>query len=156
MVASVIKATGEMAKEAWCSPAPGLTDRIDIGNMVIGFEASGLPLIFGGDLTSEIKSVVDAVASGKHAAIAIDILFKEGKQAIYQSLKKCAIAALDIKGDTETTVVAWAGDGGTFDIVHQALSGAAERNEDIIYVCYDNEAYMNTGIQRSSSTPYGA
>jgi pyruvate/2-oxoacid:ferredoxin oxidoreductase beta subunit len=65
-------------------------------------------------------------------------------------------AALDIKGDTETTVVAWAGDGGTFDIGFQALSGAVERNEDIIYVCYDNEAYMNTGIQRSSSTPYGA
>ncbi|WDN88435.1 2-oxoisovalerate ferredoxin oxidoreductase, beta subunit [Desulfosarcina sp. BuS5] len=65
-------------------------------------------------------------------------------------------AALDMKGDTETTVVAWAGDGGTFDIGFQALSGAVERNENIIYVCYDNEAYMNTGIQRSSSTPYGA
>jgi pyruvate/2-oxoacid:ferredoxin oxidoreductase beta subunit len=65
-------------------------------------------------------------------------------------------AALDIKGDTETTVVTWAGDGGTFDIGFQALSGAVERNEDFIYVCYDNEAYMNTGAQRSSSTPYGA
>lgn len=65
-------------------------------------------------------------------------------------------AALDIKGDTETTVVTWAGDGGTFDIGFQALSGAVERNEEFIYVCYDNEAYMNTGIQRSSSTPYGA
>jgi pyruvate/2-oxoacid:ferredoxin oxidoreductase beta subunit len=65
-------------------------------------------------------------------------------------------AGLDILGDTETTVVAWAGDGGTFDIGLQALSGAAERNEDIIYCCYDNEAYMNTGIQRSSATPYGA
>jgi pyruvate/2-oxoacid:ferredoxin oxidoreductase beta subunit len=65
-------------------------------------------------------------------------------------------AALDIKGDTETSVVTWAGDGGTFDIGFQALSGAVERNEDFIYVCYDNEAYMNTGIQRSSSTPYGA
>jgi pyruvate/2-oxoacid:ferredoxin oxidoreductase beta subunit len=65
-------------------------------------------------------------------------------------------AGLEMVGDTETTVVAWAGDGGTFDIGIQALSGAAERNEDIIYVCYDNEAYMNTGIQRSSATPYGA
>ncbi len=63
-------------------------------------------------------------------------------------------AALDIQGDRETTVVAWAGDGGTVDIGLQALSGAAERNEDILYVCYDNEAYMNTGIQRSSATPY--
>jgi pyruvate/2-oxoacid:ferredoxin oxidoreductase beta subunit len=65
-------------------------------------------------------------------------------------------AALDMKGDTEITVVTWAGDGGTFDIGFQALSGAVERNEDFIYVCYDNEAYMNTGVQRSSSTPYGA
>ena len=64
-------------------------------------------------------------------------------------------AALDMKGDTETTVVGWAGDGGTFDIGFQALSGAVERHEDFIYVCYDNEAYMNTGVQRSSSTPYG-
>ena len=64
-------------------------------------------------------------------------------------------AAKQIQGK-DTTVVAWAGDGGTFDIGLQALSGAAERNEDILYVCYDNEAYMNTGIQRSSSTPLGA
>lgn len=65
-------------------------------------------------------------------------------------------AALDVQGDTETTVLAWAGDGGTFDIGLQALSSVAERNEDILYVCYDNEAYMNTGVQRSSSTPRGA
>ena len=65
-------------------------------------------------------------------------------------------AALDIKGDTETTVIAIAGDGGTFDIGMQALSAAAERNDDYIYICYDNEAYMNTGIQRSSATPWGA
>ncbi len=65
-------------------------------------------------------------------------------------------AALDMRGDEETTVVTWAGDGGTFDIGFQALSGAVERNENFIYICYDNEAYMNTGIQRSSSTPYGA
>lgn len=63
-------------------------------------------------------------------------------------------AALDLQGDTETTVLAWAGDGGTFDIGLQSLSGAAERNENIIYICYDNEAYMNTGIQRSSATPF--
>ncbi len=65
-------------------------------------------------------------------------------------------AGLEMVGDTETTVVAWAGDGGTFDIGIQALSGTAERNDDILYICYDNEAYMNTGIQRSSATPYGA
>jgi pyruvate/2-oxoacid:ferredoxin oxidoreductase beta subunit len=62
-------------------------------------------------------------------------------------------AGLRAKGVEDVTVVAWAGDGGTFDIGFQALSACAERNEDILYICYDNEAYMNTGIQRSSSTP---
>ncbi|MBT8370848.1 MAG: pyruvate synthase subunit beta [Deltaproteobacteria bacterium] len=64
-------------------------------------------------------------------------------------------AALEMRGDSETTVLSWAGDGGTFDIGFQSLSGAVERNEDCIFVCYDNEAYMNTGVQRSSATPYG-
>ena len=65
-------------------------------------------------------------------------------------------AGLRLKGDNETVVMTWAGDGGTFDIGLQALSGAAEREDDLIYVCYDNEAYMNTGVQRSSATPHGA
>ena len=56
---------------------------------------------------------------------------------------------------TDTQVVAWAGDGGTADIGLQALSAAIERVEDFIYICYDNEAYMNTGVQRSSTTPKG-
>jgi len=64
--------------------------------------------------------------------------------------------ALLAKGDDDTVVVALAGDGGTSDIGFQALSGAADRNEDIIYCCFDNEAYMNTGIQSSSSTPQRA
>lgn len=58
--------------------------------------------------------------------------------------------------ENEMTVLAMAGDGGTADIGIQALSGAAERDEDFIYVCYDNEAYMNTGTQRSGLTPSGA
>jgi Pyruvate:ferredoxin oxidoreductase and related 2-oxoacid:ferredoxin oxidoreductases, beta subunit len=52
--------------------------------------------------------------------------------------------------------VGWAGDGGTVDIGIQALSGAAERGANFIYICYDNEAYGNTGLQRSGATPYGA
>lgn len=62
-------------------------------------------------------------------------------------------AALEVRGDDETLVAVWGGDGGTFDIGLQALSGAAERNEDFIYICNDNEGYMNTGTQRSSATP---
>lgn len=64
-------------------------------------------------------------------------------------------AAFDVLGK-KPNVVAWAGDGGTYDIGLGTLSGAAERNDDMIYVCYDNEAYMNTGVQRSSATPPGA
>jgi pyruvate ferredoxin oxidoreductase beta subunit/2-oxoisovalerate ferredoxin oxidoreductase beta subunit len=64
--------------------------------------------------------------------------------------------ALISQGKEDFNVIAWAGDGGTFDIGLQGLSGAAERKEDIIYICYDNEAYMNTGIQQSSATPPGA
>ncbi len=67
-----------------------------------------------------------------------------------------AAAALEAKGEKDVVVMAWAGDGGTFDIGMQALSGVAERNDNILFVCYDNEAYMNTGIQRSSATPAGA
>ncbi len=63
---------------------------------------------------------------------------------------------LNARGHKNTTVVVLAGDGGTFDIGLQALSGAAQRNEDYIFVCYDNEAYMNTGMQTSSATPFGA
>lgn len=58
--------------------------------------------------------------------------------------------------DKRYSVVAFAGDGGTADIGMQALSGALERYHDFVYVCLDNEAYMNTGIQRSSATPFGA
>lgn len=58
--------------------------------------------------------------------------------------------------DKDTKVVAIAGDGGTSDIGLQALSGALERGHSFLYICFDNEAYMNTGIQRSSATPYGA
>ncbi len=64
-------------------------------------------------------------------------------------------AGLTILGNDHTTVLAFAGDGGTFDIGFQPLSGVVERNDDILFVCYDNEAYMNTGIQRSSATPAG-
>ncbi|MDR1313197.1 MAG: pyruvate ferredoxin oxidoreductase [Deltaproteobacteria bacterium] len=73
---------------------------------------------------------------------------------------ECAVETLRRKGrgpDKRIPVIAIAGDGGTADIGIQALSGALERgHEDFIYVCLDNEAYMNTGIQRSSETPFGA
>ncbi len=77
-----------------------------------------------------------AVASGIEAGI--KVLSRKGKYS------------------RKTKVVAMAGDGGTADIGLQALSGALERGHNLIYICFDNEAYMNTGIQRSSATPLGA
>ncbi len=78
-----------------------------------------------------------AVASGIESGL--KILMKKGRMA-----------------QQEIKIVAMAGDGGTSDIGLQALSGALERGHDFLYICFDNEAYMNTGIQRSSATPYGA
>jgi pyruvate ferredoxin oxidoreductase beta subunit len=85
-----------------------------------------------------------AFAAGAAAATGFDAAFKA---KAYRFPKK---------GYEDMTALVFAGDGGTTDIGIQGLSGAAERNSDIIYCCYDNEAYMNTGIQRSSSTPHGA
>ena len=65
-------------------------------------------------------------------------------------------AALRVKGDTATRVIAQGGDGGTVDIGMGTLSGMFERNDDVLYICYDNEAYMNTGVQRSGATPPAA
>jgi pyruvate ferredoxin oxidoreductase beta subunit len=65
-------------------------------------------------------------------------------------------AALKAKGRSEVRVVGQGGDGGTLDIGFACLSGMFERNDDVLYICYDNEAYMNTGVQRSSATPPAA
>jgi pyruvate ferredoxin oxidoreductase beta subunit len=73
-----------------------------------------------------------------------------GVETAYRSLKKQG------KLDKDINFIAFGGDGGTYDIGLQSLSGALERGHNFVYVCYDNEAYMNTGIQRSSATPFGA
>ena len=75
-----------------------------------------------------------------------------GVEAAYNSLKKQG----KLPEDEHTKFIAFGGDGGTYDIGLQSLSGAMERGHDMVYVCYDNGAYMNTGIQRSSATPHFA
>ncbi len=65
-------------------------------------------------------------------------------------------AALDVQGEKDVNLVVISGDGGTFDIGMGALSGMLERKDNVTYICYDNEAYMNTGVQRSGSTPHAA
>ncbi len=75
-----------------------------------------------------------------------------GVEAAYKALKRKGV----IHNDKKIKFIAFGGDGGTYDIGLQSLSGALERGHEFVYVLYDNEAYMNTGVQRSSSTPYGA
>lgn len=75
-----------------------------------------------------------------------------GAEAAYRSMKKQG----KLPKDVDTKFIAFGGDGGTYDIGLQSLSGAMERGHDMVYVCYDNGAYMNTGIQRSSATPHFA
>jgi len=101
--------------------------------------ASCSAIIQGGypDTSFKIPVVNSAFASG--AAVASGI-----------------VSALRIRGIENVNVVVWAGDGGTADIGLQALSGAANRQENMIYMCYDNEGYMNTGVQESGTTPFGA
>jgi pyruvate ferredoxin oxidoreductase beta subunit len=95
--------------------------------------------------TSWLKPFVHSAFENSAATIS-------GVEAMYQSLKKQG----KIPAHRKLKFVAFGGDGGTYDIGLQSLSGALERGHDILYICYDNGAYMNTGIQRSSATPYGA
>jgi len=94
--------------------------------------------------------------NGKHPTTALQVPVLHCAFASAAATASGVKAGLRARGDDETVVMVLGGDGGTFDIGLQAVSGAAERAEDIVYVCYDNEAYMNTGIQRSSATPVGS
>ena len=84
-----------------------------------------------------------------HTAFECAAATLSGAEAAYKSMKKQG----KLPQDEHTKFIAFGGDGGTYDIGLQSLSGAMERGHDMIYVCYDNGAYMNTGIQRSSATP---
>ncbi len=126
---------------AGCSLGIGLraiTKALD-GKMVMAVPASCLTVLGGMYPTSSVAVPWVNVAFPSTAAAASGLA-----------------AGLRATGRDDITVLAMAGDGGTADIGIQALSGAAERGEDIIYLCYDNEAYMNTGTQRSGATPQGA
>ncbi|MFH1282699.1 MAG: thiamine pyrophosphate-dependent enzyme [bacterium] len=85
-----------------------------------------------------------------HSAFENSAASCSGVEAAYKSLKKQG------KIDKDIRFIAFGGDGGTYDIGLQSLSGAMERGHKLCYICYDNQAYMNTGIQRSGATPFGA
>ncbi len=109
----------------------------------------------GPESTLVVPACCWSVINGPWHASAVAVPFLHCAFEAAASTAAGVSAAFAIRG-IPATVAAWAGDGGTFDIGLQALSGAAERGDDLLYVCYDNEAYMNTGIQRSSATPLGA
>jgi pyruvate ferredoxin oxidoreductase beta subunit len=121
--------------------------------------ALALRLLFkalGKNIILTIPACCSSIIQGPYpytsfAVPVLNILF-EGTGAAASGI----VAELQQRGLKDITVVGWAGDGGTADIGIQALSGAAERGTNFIYVCYDNEAYGNTGVQRSGTTPYGA
>jgi pyruvate/2-oxoacid:ferredoxin oxidoreductase beta subunit len=97
-----------------------------------------------------------SIIAGRHPDATLKLPLIHTPFAVAPSVATGIKGALERLGHEEITVMVWAGDGSSYDIGFGSLSAAAERNEDIIYVCYDNEAYMNTGIQRSSATPPGA
>ncbi len=103
----------------------------------------------------EVSSCISEYTAWKipwiHSAFENAAATISGVEAMYRSLVKQG--KID---DKEVKFVAFGGDGGTYDIGFQSLSGAMERGHDMMYICYDNGAYMNTGIQRSSATPFGA
>lgn len=112
--------------------------------------------VFGKDTVIVVPACCLAVIDGPFPLSATKVPFMHCAFETTAASAAGVKAAFEVLGKEHIQVVGWAGDGGTFDIGLQALSAAAERNEDIIYICYDNEAYMNTGIQRSSATPIKA
>ncbi len=110
----------------------------------------------GPNAVAVVPSSCTAVICGPHPNSALGI------PVYHTSLESSAASAsglrraLNAQGKTDTHVIVMAGDGGTYDIGFQALSSAVERNENILYICFDNEGYMNTGGQKSASTPLHA
>ncbi len=110
----------------------------------------------GEDAVGVVAPSCTAIILGGHPTSSARIPFIHGLLETGAAMATGARRGLAAQGRDDTAVVCFAGDGGTYDIGLQALSSAAERNEDILYVCFDNEGYMNTGGQKSTSTPQGA
>jgi len=113
-------------------------------NVVVGFATGCMEVI------STIFPYTSWEVPYIHVAFENAAAVISGAETAYRAFKKQG------KIDKELNFIAFGGDGGTYDIGFQALSGAMERGHNMIYVCYNNQAYMNTGVQRSSATPVGA
>jgi 2-oxoisovalerate ferredoxin oxidoreductase beta subunit len=110
----------------------------------------------GKDTIMSIPACCWAVIPGVYPARALEIPLLYTAFEVTGATISGIREALNVQGKENINVVGFAGDGGTADIGIQSLSGAVERGHNVFYIMYDNEAYMNTGIQRSSETPYGA
>ncbi len=140
-------APGPAAPELLCSghaACPGCVEPITLRHILA---------VLGPDTVAVIPPSCMAIIAGPQP-------FSSLRIPVYQPTLEASAAAasglrraLDAQGRHDTQVIVLAGDGGTYDIGLQCLSSAAERNEDILYFCLDNEGYMNTGAQKSSSTP---
>ncbi|MHA1504163.1 MAG: thiamine pyrophosphate-dependent enzyme [Candidatus Heimdallarchaeota archaeon] len=110
----------------------------------------------GEDVIMSIPACCTSVWQGPYPKSAINAPVLNIAFAAAASAASGISGALQAKGNKDTTVLAWAGDGGSVDIGLATISGAAERNDNMIYVCYSNESYSNTGVQKSGATPPGA
>jgi pyruvate ferredoxin oxidoreductase beta subunit len=112
--------------------------------------------ILGRQTIMVIPASCSAIIQGGYPDTSFTIPVVDSAFASGAAVASGIVSALKIKGNENVNVVVWAGDGGTADIGLQALSGAANRQENMLYICYDNEGYMNTGVQESGTTPFGA
>lgn len=112
--------------------------------------------VLGQDTTLVIPPGCSALFCGFGCETGIKVSAFQGNLENSAAIATGIRAGYAVQGNDHTHVVAFAGDGATLDIGLQSLSGMMERGEDVLYICYDNEAYMNTGIQGSSATPVGA
>lgn len=103
-----------------------------------------------------IPASCSSIIQGQYPRTAFKVPVMNVAFASSAAVASGVVAALKVRGIEGVNVVVWAGDGGTVDIGLQALSGSAYRQENMLYICYDNEGYMNTGIQESGATPFGA
>ncbi|MHA1188316.1 MAG: thiamine pyrophosphate-dependent enzyme [Candidatus Heimdallarchaeota archaeon] len=110
----------------------------------------------GEDVIMSVPACCTSVWQGPYPKSAINAPVLNIAFAAAASAASGISGALQAKGNKDTTVLAWAGDGGSVDIGLATISGAAERNDNMIYVCYSNESYSNTGVQKSGATPPGA
>ncbi len=110
----------------------------------------------GEDVIMSVPACCTSVWQGPYPKSSISVPVLNIAFAAAASAASGISGALQAKGNKDTTVLAWAGDGGSVDIGLATISGAAERNDNMIYVCYSNESYSNTGVQKSGATPPGA